>query len=261
MNDSVSSHSNNTKAPSALLGADDIRFDATALAWLAGHGFSAAGHVRIGKFERNIPSRIDYICKKMAGRSVVHLGCCDHLPLVKNKIASGQWIHGQITSVASRCLGVDINGEAIATIAKNYGYSNIVCADLTKEVPTELKSSTWDVLLLGEILEHIDDPVIFLRALRQTCHPYVDTLMITVPNALSAINHKYALRGIERINTDHRYWFTPFTLAKVLGQAGFTIQAFRFVSYFPMKNSNVVKFIRLRLHPPLRDCLVMIARF
>jgi hypothetical protein len=49
--------------------------------------------------------------------------------------------------------------------------------------------------------------------------------VVTVPNALSLRNAVQALGGVERINTDHRAWFSPFTLLKVLADAGLRAQS------------------------------------
>lgn len=236
-------------------------FDLESRAWLEGRTFSAAGLVRIARAESTIPARVDYLCHRVTGRTVLHVGCCDHLPLVAQKMSSGQWLHGRLSAIASRCLGIDIDGQAVAELRKSYGITNVISGDLTRSLPDEVLAESWDMLVLGEILEHIDNPVSFLQALKQTCHGRVERLLVTVPNALSQLNQKYARRGIERINTDHRYWFTPFTLGKVLGQAGFSVEQFRFVSYFPVKPTHLIKGVRLRLYPALRDCLVMSARW
>lgn len=47
---------------------------------------------------------------------------------------------------------------------------------------------------------------------------------MTVPNALSKINFELAQKNIECINTDHKYWFTPYTTIKVLNEAGYKLE-------------------------------------
>jgi 2-polyprenyl-3-methyl-5-hydroxy-6-metoxy-1,4-benzoquinol methylase len=246
--------------PPPPLDAKGIRFDAQTSEWLAGDSFSAAGRVPIGGSDSELPSRVNYLCNLLSQKSVIHVGCCDHLPLVDQKIADGQWLHGRITQAASRCIGVDLNDEAVTTIRKKHGYTNLITADLTTALPAEIAQEKWQTLLLGEILEHVDDPVQFLKSLRSSCGAHTERIVLTVPNAFSLLTQKYAKRGFERINTDHRYWFTPYTLAKVLTRAGYTVESFRFVTYFPIRMSNLIKALRLRLHPCHRDCLIMVAR-
>jgi hypothetical protein len=84
----------------------------------------------------------------------------------------------------------------------------------------------WDYIVAGEVLEHIDDPVMFLKAIREKYGACTERIIITVPNALSYTNFRFALRNIEMINSDHRFWFTPFTLLKVATQAGIVVEDF-----------------------------------
>jgi len=97
-----------------------------------------------------------------------------------------------------------------------------------------LTTKTFDYLLLGEILEHFDNPVDFLTALRKKHFPQgVRRMIVTVPNALRERNHKYAENDQERINSDHMYWFSPFPIAKVLTVAGYEIDDIYLVRHKP----------------------------
>lgn len=70
------------------------------------------------------------------------------------------------------------------------------------------------------MLEHVDNPVQFLEAVNKNYREIVDKIIITVPNAFSIFNFMTALSGKEAINTDHRYFFTPYTLCKIAYMAG-----------------------------------------
>ena len=78
----------------------------------------------------------------------------------------------------------------------------------------------WHYAVFGEILEHVDDPVLFLRSAFSNYRESIDQVVITVPNAFAWRNFQNACQGVEQINTDHRYWFTPYTLCKVMIRAG-----------------------------------------
>ena len=62
----------------------------------------------------------------------------------------------------------------------------------------------------------------FLQRFRENYGDVVEQIVITVPNALRAGNVKGAFRNTETINSDHRFFFTPYTIAKVACDAGFT---------------------------------------
>jgi hypothetical protein len=98
--------------------------------------------------------------------------------------------------------------------------SNVV----TEQAPAEIVAKQWDYIVAGEVLEHIDDPVMFLKSIREKYGACTERIIITVPNALSYTNFRFALRNIEMINSDHRFWFTPFTLMKVATEAGIEVE-------------------------------------
>ena len=107
------------------------------------------------------------------------------------------------------------------------------------------------------MLEHIDDPVGFLVALREKFSGCVQELIITVPNAFSQKNHERAREGIEKINSDHRYWFTPYTLAKVVVSAGLTPDRFILCESGEIKPGRRLRNARLRRRPLLRNDIIL----
>jgi hypothetical protein len=74
---------------------------------------------------------------------------------------------------------------------------------------------------MAEVLEHIDNPVWFLKQIIQNYRKNIGNIIITVPNALGiyAVNNATNL-GRESVNIDHRYWFTPYTICNVAHKAG-----------------------------------------
>jgi hypothetical protein len=236
--------------------------------YLEGREFSSGLQVRVVPTSPGPAPATDrqaWILALCAGQRVVHLGCCDHVPLIRDKIAAGIWLHGRLTTAASQCLGVDVDADAVRYLRDELGYDNVVCADLSRDAPARLTSGGWDWMVAGEIVEHLDDPVRFLSQLRETAVSHCRGLVVTVPNALRLENGLLALRGIECVNTDHRYWFTPFTIAKVLTRAGFRCESVDFVhSYPPPAPRGIRSWLASRLlrrRPMLRDTLVATALF
>ena len=163
-------------------------------------------------------TRIDYLLKKVRGRRVLHVGCCDHVDLIDKKIAAGDWLHALLLKYAVMCWGIDINREAVEHV-RGLGYKNIFCCDIEQGIPDDVRETRFDVVILGEMVEHLDSPVAFLRALRK-CFNYEHELIVTVPNAYFLENFENAINHFERVNSDHRVLYTPYTIAKVLSLAG-----------------------------------------
>ena len=67
---------------------------------------------------------------------------------------------------------------------------------------------------------------------------FTNELVITVPNAMSIKNTVFSFSNKEQINSDHYYWFSPYTLSRILIKAGFTPLYHDFVTYYPLNNGT-----------------------
>lgn len=182
----------------------------------------------------------------------------DRAPLIEQRLRQGRWLHAELARVARKCIGLDVDEEAIA-VAQRLGYSIRQHNVLTDPVPEALKDSHWAYMMLGEVLEHIGNPVAFLAQIHQKYRGFVDRVVLTVPNALKGLNYQAARQHMEIVNSDHRFWFTPYTLAKVVTEAGFTAERFCFAQGPDLVDDRMQT--QLQQYPALRDHIVLIAAF
>lgn len=235
-----------------------MQFNPEYLPYLAGEKQSAGLKMKMARTGQHMGERVDVLCSAMRGRSVIHVGCLDHVPLIEPRINADIWLHKRLTDVASHCLGIDINDEGIA-LADRLGYGNIVRCDIVEDAPhAEITARRWDYMLLGEVLEHVDNPVLFLRSIATKYAGCVDRLLLTVPNAFHLDNLLGAFRHVEKINTDHRFWFTPYTLAKVADSAGLRTVEYQLCLHKPnVPKRRILYRGLLRLFPLMRGSLIM----
>ena len=153
-------------------------------------------------------------------RKVIHLGCCDHLCVIEEKIRTNKWLHAKISNKAEKCIGIDINDEAVK-LSSRYS-DNIICGNILEEI-NEISIEQWDDLLIPDVLEHISNPVEFLSKIKENYKNTIERIIVSVPNAFSKYQFIRLNNNIECINSDNRYQFTPYTIAKVLNDAGYRI--------------------------------------
>jgi 2-polyprenyl-3-methyl-5-hydroxy-6-metoxy-1,4-benzoquinol methylase len=194
--------------------------------FLTGRSFSNFEKFQYDK-KSFIPNRLDLLDELLKDKIVLHFGCCDHENLIEEKIRNNSHLQVKLANIAGKCIGVDNNLSGINKL-KNLQVENCYYYDLFKSENPEIENENFDYILLGEILEHISDPVAFLTMIRLK-FKNSRNIIITVPNAFSSKNFYNIKRGIEEINTDHRYWFTPYTLAKVATEAGYKFDCLYFV--------------------------------
>ena len=173
-------------------------------------------------------SRQDTICEIVHGKKVLHIGCTDHLPIIDEKIKSGRHLHATLLDICEKVVGVDIDEESINHLIQNYNMSDIYNIDLVttpKEKIPFLNDAPFDFAIMGEIVEHLDNPVEFLSKLRTEHGKLFKKLIVTVPNAFNYNVLKHWNRGNETINSDHRFWFSPYTITRVLSASGYNVES------------------------------------
>lgn len=229
------------------------------LRYLRGEKFSNNYHFRS---IRDYPgkSRIDILKSESKGKRVIHLGAADHKSLIAEKIQSGIWLHEVISNVSSECIGVDIAKDAVDYLKDKHGVKNMVNANIfdPETVRSFRDKGVWDQILLGEILEHIPNPVDFLFGIRERYTGIVSEIIVTVPNAFAVQGFFDSLNNLEAINSDHKYSFTPYTLASVATAAGFTpdwIAPCHYVWQLPRRHF-ITRFLQTR-YPLFRSCLIL----
>lgn len=217
-----------------------MTFDALTQEYLIGQKFSNSQLFQYN-FHEPIPDRVSFVKALCKDKNILHLGCLDHKPLISDKISRGQWLHKEITEVADTCLGIDIDIDTLSYVNQNYGFTNIIAGDFTDHQFPEVISKHWNYAILGELLEHIDNPVQYLSTIKDLYSSCIDKIVITVPNAWTQTTIKYALRSGEIINTDHRYWFTPYTLAKVITRSGMVPENIHFANRVPLNRIQLLE--------------------
>ncbi|WP_222435770.1 class I SAM-dependent methyltransferase [Rubripirellula tenax] len=208
-----------------------------------------------------INGREDAITAMTAGKRILHVGCLDHIPLIDEKIKSGIWFHKILTDSAETCLGIDINQEGIDYVRNSYDVTNIINANLmTGEGCEQFNTQDWDIAIFGEVLEHIDNPVFFLSQFRKFSQGRVKSIIVTVPNAFRRANVLGTFRSRERVNSDHFYWFTPYTLLRVLFQSGWHTRTLEHCQFGkPQGIIGRMKWAVISRWPMLADDLVATA--
>jgi SAM-dependent methyltransferase len=195
----------------------------------------AISNARVG---RSIDDRVAYLCDLVRGRSVLDIGVVEH---TRDAANSPDWLHGHLKRCASRCLGVDVLEEEVGHL-REQGYEVIV-ADITQAPLSE----KFDVIVGGEVLEHLDAPGMFMRNCAAMLNPG-GRLAITVPNPwyINAIV-KNCIKGHTFVDSaDHVAWYDPSTLFELGERHGLKLDRFTGIAVHDLKTFRARFFIGLR---------------
>ncbi|MCL1821522.1 MAG: class I SAM-dependent methyltransferase [Prolixibacteraceae bacterium] len=216
--------------------------------YIGGEEFSPALKIPFSPTKFEDLNRVEKVVSITRNKRVIHIGCADHLPLIEEKIKKNKWLHKLLIENTEKCIGVDINQEAIKYMSNNLHISNLYCINiLTDDIDFE-DDEPWDYVILGELIEHVNNPVEFLQAIRKKFNGKARRIIITAPNILNLFSAKYTKKNIEYINTDHRYWFTPYTLAKVAHESGFKNHELTFAEIVKLSMLRMgIRFVKSKL--------------
>ena len=197
-----------------------MEFDSHLTKYLNGEEFSNSLDVDFGGTIQFPKRRLDCLAHICKDKNVIHFGCADHPPLISKKLEKGRYLHEILTNCTKKVVGLDFNQQGIDIMRDRLNYDDVYCFDLfNPQIPDTLNNKKFDYIVMGEILEHVDDPVDFLKRMKDTFSSVCQSIIITVPNIACLDRYKSIKNNFENINSDHRYWFTPYTLAKVITRA------------------------------------------
>ena len=173
--------------------------------------------------------RLDFIKRVTTGKKVLHLGCTN-FPYTKEAIDADMLLHFELEKRAGQIYGFDFDQDGL-DILKAHGTTNLFRADLENldDLPLD---ETFDVIIAGEMIEHLNNPGLFLQGIQRFMNPGT-RLVITTINAYSGLRFLiYALRGKgglnEPVHPDHVYYFSYRTLNLLIERANLDVREFYF---------------------------------
>ena len=165
-----------------------------------------------------ISDRIDYLCHMAAGKRVLDVGIVEHTAAATR---GPQWLHERLCRAAKACLGIDILADELDQLRER-GY-NVVCADITREP----LSGTFDLIVCGEILEHLDQPGRFF----DNIYSMLDEnglAVLTTPNPwyLNVVLRNVLGGAPFSDSADHVAWYDPGTLCELASRHNLLLTRF-----------------------------------
>jgi hypothetical protein len=174
--------------------------------------------------------RIGYIANACAGRRVLDLGAMDETAW-QAKRGRGTWLHEEISRTALSVEGVD-NSALVPEEGLRTGPTSFIRrGDVTD--PERLLAALHEppeVIVGGELIEHLENPLQFLQRFAATKALTGTTLILTTPNATALHNVLIGLAGRESTHHDHLCILSYKTLATLCTRAG--LAAWEIIPYF-----------------------------
>jgi 2-polyprenyl-3-methyl-5-hydroxy-6-metoxy-1,4-benzoquinol methylase len=167
-----------------------------------------------------IVNRLDYLTEAARGKRVIHIGFAD-AGCAEMQDRHDTWLHARLARVAESLVGLDVDERGVRT-AQEDGYEAFL-VDCTNPVElAKLGLEPADLVIAGEVIEHVDNPGGFLEGVRSLLAPG-GTAIVTTPNASGWFNSIAAVANIEINHPDHIVMFSWRTLSNLMARCGLEV--------------------------------------
>ncbi len=169
-------------------------------------------------------------------KSVLDVGCVGQ----DLSFQSDDWLHNKIRKVASEITGVDINKESI-NFLKKAGYNIIHISELNENY------NQYDIILMADVIEHVNDPVEFIRFYSKHLKEN-GLLLITTPNATRIRTFfEILFTTTYSINLEHTFWLCPKSFLEVISRANIEPADFYWLKEYLPKRRYLIYCPLLRI--------------
>jgi SAM-dependent methyltransferase len=168
---------------------------------------------------------LDYACERTRGKRVLDIGVVSHSA---SYFEDKGWRHRRIRDVAAQCVGIDIIEPLVDELNKR-GF-DVRCVDATSDADM---GERFEIVFIGDVIEHVDNPVALLRFAGRHLAPG-GRILVTTPNPFSRkFYRRFRRLGTPIVNLDHCAWFTPTLALELSRRAGIELIAYHLAKPFP----------------------------
>src|SRR5436190_3290363 len=211
--------------------------------------------------------RVEFIKKHCTGKRVLHLGCTNW-PYTGEAIENNVLLHFELEKTAGEFYCFDYDQQGLDVLA-DAGAKNLYRADLEKLDDLDL-NETFDVIVAGEMIEHLNNPGLFLSGIQRFMNAGTQ-LVITTVNAYSGLRFAiYGLRGkggtAEPVHPDHVAYYSYSTLKLLVERQNLQVDEFLFYDIGSDHRAlnrgilNLINDISVWIGPQLADGLIAVCK-
>lgn len=196
-----------------------------------------------GSLAGAVRSPDDFLKEFVEGREVLDIGIVEH---DLGHMGSPDWKHAKIARWSRSCLGIDILEDELEVL-RGRGYE-VARMDATSR---RFLGRRFERIVIGDVIEHVDDPVSLLRFARRHLR-LSGRILVTTPNPYWVLFLWESLRtGTYVANADHVRWVSPTMALELARRADLRLDSYW--QYQPTGRSRLGKRIfdgvRSRLIP------------
>ena len=166
-------------------------------------------------------SRVDFLREICRGKRVLHLGCSSG-QFIQDRLNRGSLLHAILQKEARALYGMDLDGASLA-VMRNLGFNNLYEGNAENLDELNL-NETFDVVLAGDLLEHVTRPGAMLDGIKRFMHPVSGRFVVSTPNAFGLNFQIRRWTGNYSEHPEHVCFYSTETLQHLLERHGYQVQ-------------------------------------
>ena len=167
---------------------------------------------------------VPYILEQASAKSVLNVGAAGGVELYLPDRRE-EWLHHRLGRVTRKLVGIDIDAENIARAARNG------IEILEADCQTMKLDRRFDLIVMSDVIEHLDAPGVAVRTLVQHLAPN-GRLLITTPNPTHYGTMARAVLGrAPSVYYDHVACFMPEHVQAICNRHGYRLTAVYFFGH------------------------------
>ncbi|MGE0743465.1 MAG: class I SAM-dependent methyltransferase [Hyphomonadaceae bacterium] len=164
-------------------------------------------------------ARMDMILNFVRGQDVLDIGAGEH---DVSFYSEQSWEHGRIARVAKRAVAIEIN----PTLCEHYNAKgfDFRCVDATSDADL---GERFDRIFIGDVIEHVNDPVALLKFASRHLKPD-GRILVTTPNPFAPRFRRHRRQRATRYvmaNLEHTRWVSISNMHELALRAGVAMTA------------------------------------
>ena len=208
-------------------------------------------------------NRVDCILNYLQpSHKVLHIGCCGMEEDFVQEWKAGTSFHKYLHDLlGDNLIGVDINEKRVREL--NDKGMKAVVGD-AQNLPKSM--GKFDVIVAGELIEHLENPGLFLRSARSVLAKSPSMLILTTPNVLGGFFfYRHSILNKKEPWPEHVCYFSRTTITQLLEREGFSNITLHHCNYSNHSTRRrvfwlwILKNFLYRCFPRFRDTLVVCA--
>jgi 2-polyprenyl-3-methyl-5-hydroxy-6-metoxy-1,4-benzoquinol methylase len=217
---------------------------------------------RFGDLGLRYICRDDFLLTNAADKSVLHIGCSS-APYTEQRLQAGTHLHERLLGITRELYGIDLSSEGLDIMARRLKCGNLFVGDAERLEEVSIRKNDFDIILAGDILEHLNNPGLFLAGVRRFMGPR-SRLIVSTNNAFSLPNFVRLVLGGFREGTGHVLVNSPATLTNLLDRHGMSATEI-VTGYQRQPNGSVQRAVFrigsavFKLFPALGGTLIVVA--